>query len=163
MPNQPNKGTWKTYPSALVTCLTCGTQRWVPQSRSTQKYCDTACKFPLTELERFYTHVVCDLSTGCWLWAGAHLNNTGYGEFTIRGNGLQSTHRASWRLHNGPVPKGMNVCHRCDVRLCVRPAHLFLGTHRDNMADMRAKDRQSRIGYRPKALPAEAQPHRPVD
>jgi hypothetical protein len=44
-----------------------------------------------------------------------------------------------WELDNGPIPPGMEICHACDVPGCVKPDHLFLGTHADNMADMASK------------------------
>lgn len=60
-----------------------------------------------------------------------------------RGRGLAPTqsHIVSWTLHYGPVPAGMCVLHRCDVRVCVNPDHLFLGTRGDNGRDMAAKGR----------------------
>lgn len=74
----------------------------------------------------------------CWLWTGARSGT--YGHMRVSGK-WDLVHRISWKLHNGDVPFGMWVLHRCDIRLCVRPDHLFLGTAQDNNDDMRAKGR----------------------
>lgn len=79
---------------------------------------------------------------GCWEWTGATIDGR-YGQAWKTGRHILA-HRAAWELHFGPVPAGLEVCHSCDNGLCVRPDHLFLGTHQDNMDDMRDKGRSTR-------------------
>jgi len=75
----------------------------------------------------------------CWAWKAA-TSGDGYGYVWVGGRMLRA-HRVSWAIHNGPIPEGMCVCHRCDVKLCVNPTHLFLGTKADNNWDCVAKGR----------------------
>lgn len=78
----------------------------------------------------------------CILHSGMVCKRTRYG--LIYNHETQRTelaHRVAWRNAYGSIPDGAFICHRCDVRLCVNPAHLFDGNHRDNMMDMRSKGR----------------------
>lgn len=79
-----------------------------------------------------------DLNGGCWIWLMAHFTN-GYGAVSNKSERL--AHRLSYRAFKGEIPNGLFVCHKCDVKSCVNPDHLFLGTHQDNMLDMSAKGR----------------------
>ena len=98
-------------------------------------------------IDRFWSRV--DKSGDCWVWTAATTNG-GYGVIrdTGRNGKIIRAHRLSWELHNGPIPAGIEVCHRCDNPPCVNPAHLFLGTHQDNVTDTVNKGRASGGGPR---------------
>ena len=88
--------------------------------------------------ERFWAKV--DKTGECWLWTGANVG--GYGHINIGGRMVRS-HRLSYEWANGPIPKGLVVCHRCDTPACVNPAHLFAGSQRDNHKDCYVKGRRT--------------------
>jgi len=73
--------------------------------------------------------------SGCWLWIGT-LYNTGYGKY-----GKKLAHRYMYEQLIGPIPSGLCIMHKCDVRCCVNPHHLAVGTLTDNNLDCRRKGR----------------------
>ena len=89
--------------------------------------------------------------SGCWLWAGAK-HGAGYPSVTKKIGGGYG-HRAMHEAAISPIPEKMYVLHTCDNRLCINPAHLFLGSHFDNIKDMHSKNRQ-----RGGSLPNEKNP-----
>jgi len=82
---------------------------------------------------------------GCLIFTGAIHPKTGYGLFAVKTGTTARAHRVAWEEANGPIPTGMQVCHRCDVRACIEPGHLFLGTNTDNVRDMEAKGRARKV------------------
>lgn len=77
--------------------------------------------------------------TSCWEWLGCRKDD-GYGMIMFSGK-VVGTHRASWIVHNGVIPSGLCVLHKCDNPPCVNPDHLFLGTQADNVRDCSSKGR----------------------
>lgn len=119
-----------------------------------------AVKKTTTE-ERFWRRV--RKTSGCWLFEGNGDNGHGYHHMCRSGRdeGHVYVHRFSYEIHHGPIPDGLEVMHSCDVRNCVNPAHLSVGTRRDNIVDMIRKNRHSRVTGRrgaahPKAKLTEA-------
>jgi hypothetical protein len=140
-------------------CEKCGAEFHSPPRRYEKaRFCSPECygrprPSPPAEV-RFWAKV--DRSGGpdaCWPWIG-HRNPMGYGKHGIgrKGNTTVLSHRTAWGLANGQPPGELLVCHKCDNPPCCNPAHLFLGTHTDNAADMVRKRRNSAV-VKPERVP----------
>jgi hypothetical protein len=134
-------------------CAQCGaTVRKSPSTYAGKhRFCAAKCHYQFrTEAairrfpDRFWSKV--DRSGDCWLWTG-YRRRLGYGEVQVPGlKRPRLTHRVAWELTNGPIPDGLSVCHACDNPPCCNPAHLFLGTHQENMQDAGRKGILSKSG-----------------
>jgi len=100
-------------------------------------------RFTEDEREAAFWRKVTIPAAGCWEFQGGR-SRTGYGYFGIGNKKTMLAHRYAWTITNGPIPAGMNVCHRCDNPPCVRADHLFLETPTGNHADKVAKNRQAK-------------------
>lgn len=131
--NSPNKA----GPTVLVTPTTPRQENLLRRSQA------MPLVYPSSVLTRFWAKVEKSQEPDCcWLWTG-YLRNGIHGSLWVDGKNAY-VHRLSYEIHIGPIPTGLEVCHRCDVGNCVNPAHLFLGTHIVNVADMNAKGRGSK-------------------
>ena len=124
-------------------CQICGK----PVKDRRNRFCSNACSGVLRSAKatdpakRFWTLADTSSPDGCWPWHAA-IDKDGYGRFELPGHRQATVHRFAYELAIGPIPEGRSVLHHCDNRSCVRPDHLFVGTHTDNMQDAKRKGRK---------------------
>lgn len=135
-------------------CSVCGAElaqrpKEKPYEFADRQTCGGACARRLTGAnrrearplaDRFWDKVERGAADECWPWT-ARVDRRGYGQFKVRQGLLVRAHRVSWELHFGPIPRGAVVRHSCDNPPCVNPAHLALGSHRDNADDREKRGR----------------------
>jgi hypothetical protein len=142
-------------------CKTCGNEfKWIrAKTQALPKCCSKEClykqpkkwvvdrfrKFKEDEefrkenyTKRFEKRVI--KKDGCWEWKGC-MHHSGYLPFKTMDRKNDFAHRASWRIYRGEIPEDRIVCHSCDNKRCTNPDHLFLGTYKENTANMYAKGR----------------------
>ena len=116
----------------------CRGQKRIRDLKRTEDQSKQSYEQVLEEIRTYYERFVQKNESGCWGWNGCL--SSGYGTFTFRRK-LMKAHRASWAIHNGEIPKNSWVLHKCDVRICSNPDHLFLGNSLSNVRDMLEKGR----------------------
>ena len=126
-------------------CRWCGTLFKPKYSNRVRKFCSKSCgansREAIKEIsirERLLDKVLQN-DHGCWLWCGS-IRENGYGSISIH-NKAQATHVEAYKCFVGPIPDGICVLHKCDVRNCINPEHLWLGTKGDNNRDAVSKQR----------------------
>ena len=142
------------FPDNVKPCEDCGAPFPLPPGMTRRRWlfqaACLACE-PARVRERIKAGVDVD-ANGCWLWRGSTAK-MGYGQLSLHDT-KRSVHVLAYEVFIGPVPEGLEVCHKCDVKRCCNPDHFFAGTHAENVKDMWAKGR----GSPPPTLEGEAHP-----
>lgn len=110
----------------------------------------TPSDFTSKHAARFWAKVNKPDADSCWDWQ-ASITHKGYGQFSMPGNRVHQAQRVAYLLHHGIDPADKSVCHTCDNRKCCNPSHLFLGSTKENLADMIAKGRSMTGTRNPRA------------
>jgi len=113
-----------------------GTYKRSPEHRWRQREASLNKLAPLAQ--RLMDSCEPEPMSGCWIWMGRR-RTSGYGGF---GRKTKNAHRVSFEAFRGPIRDGLYVLHKCDVRPCINPDHLFLGTISDNSKDAFLKARK---------------------
>lgn len=123
--------------------VTCESARLILKRVGIRGYLPPKQKPPkATKEEVFWSHMDRPNPDDCWAWKlGRH--KFGYGKIHWKDAGGYA-HRMAWIYTNGDIPDGLDICHKCDNPPCCNPAHLFLGTHKENMNDRDAKGRNNK-------------------
>ena len=139
-------------PKTIAQCPVCGTlfqqKRPCYPAASCSRKCGALLRAKRSPVDRFWENV--EKTGTCWFWRGS-LDARGYGQFLVNRRTIK-THRFAWELANGAIPAGLSCCHKCDRPRCCNPAHLFLGTHADNMLDMARKLRSGLLKLTPEMV-----------
>lgn len=97
-----------------------------------------------TPLERFERYYIPEPNSGCWIWIGSIHKSSGYAQLMYKNGKPIRAHRLSYLLFKGKIPARLDVRHTCDIRCCVNPDHLLIGTRKQNMADAEKRGRIAR-------------------
>jgi len=141
--------------------ITCGEPRCVnpEHMEAIDRSVLNAKSNPKVDLKKRISNYIINDETQCWEWQG-FINPDGYGVLGATGETKgrsQLAHRIAYEEWVGEIPPGMSVCHRCDNPKCINPAHLFAGSHLDNMKDRDIKGRQAKGSQSGKSKLTEAQ------